>query len=712
MRLKHEKGLCLFTSILFVLYMIAGILLTSCGVKESDQSKEISQAVDSDSAETDSPADASQKDNSPAGDNALSGEEQLRSEEEEPVSATNQAYNEDCSLGPVPEPASDYKTDWGCGIYFSSISYEEVEDYLNRLKEEGWYAFMDPNLGISFNTILSSSEKPAVTEVPAGNTQLLLSDGENLLQLLITIDSKSSAMNNSMLIRLEEGVSDAYVIGRKDALSKLDALRLIQPEVDKMSQERKLSVTKAKITGLFEVFIKDAYEMMGLQAYTAISDTGVTGSFLISKGSVLPVIGYLKDACVADIDGNGRYELLDLFGFGSGIYRIELNIYEYSNPIIFSSLTEILHRKYSNCFIPVKGYAELRFLKLSDSEVRLIGIDIDNGKETDYGKIKIKDYSPVPERLEGFPFKQWKDTYDQSRLSGIDKKIPEKAPEIIVSIDGRSMDYSVTKTIWDGKKENYNTSGLFRQILGKGSFVPTYCVGGITEVVHTIEINFGDSMPDTIKVKDAMMMENGKIRYGEKQIMDRDIEILDDSRVQFGLMQHMSYYLSSNLEDYEKDWYRLFHVICTWGDNEAVYTFVINTGSEDKLTEVDDHEFLQVDGTFSMFSSSWGVGFQVKASSVKLPKRYIIEWQISDGEIKSWNQGAMKPIYITDRHNGYPMTSSEDSNFGAVIWTPASYEEGDKATIKAYIYRNREDRSPVAVAKINMIFLNNFWRVE
>ena len=726
MKLRHEKGLCLFTSTLFVLYFIIGIFLTSCGVKESDQVNKISKRSDSGTMDTDSPADSTLpadaygKEDSPAGDNTYPIGEKLQAEEEETVSAKDQSYSEDCSLGSVPEPEADYEADWSSGIYYSSISYEEVCDYLGVLKQAGWYCAEDPSLALgdpSYNSVgspflLSSSGKPMVTEVPVGTTQLVLSDGNNLLQLLITMDSKSNPMINSILIRLEEGISDTYVYGRKAALTRAEALQLIQTEAEKMSQEGTLSVTRAKIIGVFEVFIKDAYEKMGLQAYTAISETGKAGTFLICKGSVLPVLGYLQESCVADLDGNGRYELLDLFGFGSGIYRIELNAYEYSNPIFFSSLTEILHRKYSNCFIPVKGYADLSFKKYSDSEVRLIGIDADHGAETDYGKIVFDGYDPVPEKIEEFPFKQWKDAYDQSRLPGIEKKIPEKAPEIILSIDGRSLDYIVTQTKWDGKEESYSTSGLFRQITGKGSFLPTYKLGGITETVHNIEMNFGDSIPDTIQVKDAMMGRDGNIRYGSKQLMDREAEILDDSRVQFGLIQHMAYYLSSNSEDYEKDWYRLFHVICTWGDNEAVYTFVINTGREDKITEIDDHDFLRADGTYSLLSSSWGIGFQVTASSGRLPEEYLIEWQISDGEIKSWSKEAMKPVTITDRHNGYPMTSSEDPNQGAVIWTPTSYEEGDKANIKAYIYRNREDRSPIAVSVITMAVKNNIWRKE
>lgn len=722
MKLKQEKGLCLLTFVLFILYIIAGIMLTSCG---SNKAVSFEEAVSSDGTE-------------------VPQEEAVRPEEAESVK--NAVFSGDYAFfqGLLPEPEADHGVDWGCGIYYSSISHEAIEDYLRKLAESGWYYMMNPN-------VLSTSGKPFVTEIPVGITQLSLTDSKSLLQLIIKLESEEYAFNNSILVRLEEGISEEYLAGRENALMKTEALQLIQPEVDRLAQEQKLSSSKTKIIGLLELFIPDAYEKLELQAYTAISDTGVTGSYLVCKDKVLPIMGYLQEACVADLDGNGRYELLDLYGYGSGIYRIDLNIYEFSNPICFSSYTEILHRKYYNCFVPKKGYGELEFKKVSDTEVHLIGVEIkyetdtqagneviigadtqagtevtvgaetqagavtenrtvsEIRKETDYGRIVFEDSYPIPENLNDFPFNQWRFTYDQSRLPDIEKKLPEEAPEIIISIDGRSLDYLTTLTKWDGIEQSYNTSGLFRQITGEGSFIPTYGAGGITDSMHNIVIDFGDCIPDTIKVKDAMMQENGGIRYGSKSIMDREVELLDDSRVQFALMQHMAYYLSSNSIDYEKDWYRLFHVVCTWGDKEAVYTFVINTGSKEKVTEIENHDFLEVEGTYSPLSSSWGIGIQISEEADYLPDRYILEWQVSAGEIRFWSGEGLKPVYITDQHNGYPITSSEDLNHGSVIWTPDSYEIGDRTTIRAYVYKSKEDRSPIAVSEVTMVCINNTW---
>ncbi len=688
MKLKHTKSIYRYTFILFALFIMIGLCLTGCRVKENEPPKEHSQE------DTTAPAEGS----SPS--------------ETFPPSEVSRDKDSSTTLQDLlPDLAEVHEAVWGSGIYYISMSYGEIEDYLVRLEEKGWYYAVDPELQ-SLSETSFSRKGPAVRELPIGVTPLTFTDGRNLLQLLITIESKSSSLNNDIMVYWSEGITASYVTERKGALTKEEALPLIQAEVDSLVQEDQLSITKERIIGLFELFIEDAYEKMEIQAFTAISETGVAGSFLLAKGKVLPVAGFLEETCVADLDGNGRYELLDLYGFGSGIYRIVLSAYEYSNPSYFSSLTEILHRTYGNTFIPKHGYGELKFLKRSDTEVGLIGVDYELGVETDYGNIVFEDNAPVPEKIEEFPYEQWRFTFGQSQLPENNQRIPKEVPEVILSIDGRGLDYLVTETKWNGKETGYDTTSLFRMLLGEGNFLPTYRIGGEAGSEQRIEINFGDSIPDSIQVKDALMEENGSIRYGSRHMVDREVEMIDDSRVQFGLVQHTAYFLSSYLGDYEKDWYRLFHVICTWGDQEAVYTFVINTGSKDRITEVEQQDFLSVEGPYSLLSSSWGIGLWVKIGTPGLPDQYFMEWQISDGEIRSFDQEVQKPLEITEKHNGYPMTSTEDPNHGAVIWTPSSYEEGDQATLRVYLYRNRENRSPIAVSEVHMIVQNHVWREQ
>lgn len=641
-----EKGLCLFASLLLVIYILTGLFLTGCGVKEK------------------------------------------KPELTEQAEASEYWSDYHYSLGELPKPDSRNEADWGVGIYYSDISHPSLEQYLETLDSKG------------FQNV--SGEKK-VTKLQEGITQLMLSDGENLLQLMITVGSKENSMVNSVLIRREEGFAAAVVKDRKGALSKEEAEKLIQPELDRLVETGQLPESGSRIAGIFELFIREAYEKMGLQAFSVISETGVTGSFLICKDSVLFVKGNLYDTCVADLDGNGRYELLDLFGWGFGIYRIELSAYEFSNPVYFSSLTEVLHRKYYNCFVPDKGYDILKFSKISDSEVRLFGAS------ADYGKLLIDDSYLIPGINEGFPFREWRNVFDQSRLPGVNKKIPEKAPEIVISVDGRSLDYIAQETKWNGKESSYETSDLFKKLREQNAFIPTYRVGGEVPE-HYVALDFGKCIPDSIQVKDAMLEENGKIRYGSKLVMDREVEIMDNSRIRFGLTQHMAYYLSSYSGDYEKDWYRIFHVICTWGEKEAVYTFVLNTGSRETVTEIEDHDFLTCDGSFSMLSSSWGIGVQVNIDKAALPEAFSIEWQTDAGELKTWREEYLKPIYIAEQHHGYPMTSSADENGGAVIWSPVTYETGEEAVIRAYVYRSPEDRSPIAYSELKLICENGIWK--
>ncbi len=671
MRKSREKGIYLLTSGVLVIYILTGLLLTSCGVKESDANL---------------PSEAEHTAAQGETDGAARSEDLVRSEASDQAETSEQLNESDASMGDLPEPASVYEVDWDSGTYYSDISFVNIEEYLARLETEG---YKEINKTVA-----------ADTELKEGNTQRMLSNGKELLQLLITVGSKDNSMVNSILIRREKGITADMMNGRVGAISREEAQKLIQSEMDRMVESGELPVARGKITGLFEIFLMEAFEKMGLQAYTAISEYGDSGCFLICNEEVLPVIGNLKDTCVADLDGNGCYELLDLFGWGFGIYRIELSAYEFSNPIYFSSLTKVLHRKYYNCFVPNQGYGTLKFHKVSDSEVRLAG------DKSDFGKLIIKDSYLLPENTQDFPFRQWKDVYDQSRLTEVDKKLPGRAPEIVVSVDGRSLDYLTLETKWDGKENSYNTSKQFQTLLDQDAFLPTYGVGA----GHYVELDFGESIPDTIQVMDAMMEDSGGIRYGSKNVMDREVEIIDNSRVRFALTQHIAYYLSSYSVDYEKDWYRLFHVICTWGEQEAVYTFVLNTGYKEAVTEIENHDFLTCNGSYSMLSSSWGIGLWADTAKAALPGDYILEWQVSAGEIRSWKEDDGKPVVITGTHHGYPMTSSSDENNGAVIWSPHSYEDGEEAVIKVYVYRSSEDKSPVAYSKLILSCDNGTWK--
>lgn len=483
--------------------------------------------------------------------------------------STGENLKEDKGTFVIPEQAEENKValpvlvapnkaELSCGTYYSNISYERLVSYLEELKVGGWECI---NCEENYTKI--------VEEI----TDLMLTDGENLLQLVISLESKEETNQNSVMVRLDQGISGADIKAREGALNKEEAKSKIEPILDEMVRNGELSKEKREVIGLLELYIEDSYEKMGLQAFAVVSATGITGQFLICKDSVLNVMSDLGRSVVADLDQNGEYELLDMFGFGSGIYRITLTAYEYSNPIYFSSLTKVLHIKYQNVFVPNAGYAELDFKKVDDNKVLLIGSDME------YGEIMIDESYLIPKDRESFPFKEWRASYDQKQLLDINKTIPEHPPKIDILIDGQSIEYQIQQIKWDGIDETVKSSEkIFSELIDSEKMIPTYKLNHTIESSSSsVQLDFGEFIPDSIRVEDMMLNDGGGIRYGNKLILEREVEIIDDRKVQFALVQHMAYYLSSNSVDYEKDWYRLFRIYCIWQDKECVYHILINT---------------------------------------------------------------------------------------------------------------------------------------
>jgi hypothetical protein len=287
----------------------------------------------------------------------------------------------------------------------------------------------------------------------------------------------------------------------------------------------------------------------------------------------------------------------------------------------------------------------------------------------------------------------------ESEVTGELQKFTDNPPEITVTVDNLSLDYLVQKTNWDGVEAELTCFNAYKELTEKDQFIPTFRLDGMGEEAgRQVIINFGSYMPDSVTASDAMLDQGGAMRYGNKLIMEPTLTKLDDSSVQFDLNQHVAYFLSSNSKDYEKDWYRLFRVVCRWDTRVCTYAFLINTGRTEKLTEITDHDFLDCEGTYSKLSSSWGIGLTINSSV--LPKHYIIEWHVSGGLIRTWDGDGLKPKDITKQHNGYPMTSSDDPNNGEVIWTPLSYDTGEDITIEAYIYEEEEAQRPVAYSTL------------
>jgi hypothetical protein len=292
----------------------------------------------------------------------------------------------------------------------------------------------------------------------------------------------------------------------------------------------------------------------------------------------------------------------------------------------------------------------------------------------------------------------------------MNKKLPKNPPDINISIDGIDLDYVIHKTSWEGETSEFTAARALKEITARDKFLPKVYLGsfGTMSIEKTVDIDFGESIPDSIQVTDAMLDENGEQQYGEKLIQKQTVKILDSSRVSFELKQHFSLFLSSNSEDYDRDWRRLFLITCRWGEKECVYALLINTGKNQQLTEASNHDFLQCEGSYSSLSSTWGLGLSVK--SEELPKRYIIEWQVDGGLLRSWNSATKKPIDITEQHNGYPVTYSWDDNQGAVIWNPISFSDSEEVTVRAVIYEDEKKKNPLAFDEIILRKVKGTWR--
>ncbi len=597
--------------------------------------------------------------------------------------------SEEERLEDIPVPCAECQVNWECGTYYSNITKAGMDSYLQTLDKEGW------------KSINGETLSPRIQE---GTTSYRLIKEDTVLQLITYLPGEEMPLSNSILVRVDRGISLEEIISREAAVDASSILSRIQEEVDQKVKEKVLPAARQTITGLLEIFIPEAYDRLTLQAFAAVSDRGFTGCFLVRKGVVSYVEGDLVNVVIMDIDQDGSDELVDLYTtWKDGLYRHNLIAYEYQKPIFFSSMTEIPVIKYSNCFVP-EGEYEVLSLTRRDDELRLLG------EVSDYGVVIVKEKSLVLKDMEHFPYDEWAVSYDQKLLLGMDKKLPKNPPDINITIDGISLDYVVHKTSWEGETSGFTKTEAMEEILAKQAVLPKVYLGsfGTMTIEKTVNIDFSNSIPDSIQVSDSMFDENGEQRFGGNVIHGQTVKIRNSSRVSFKLKQHPSLYLSSNSEDYDRDWRRLFLITCRWGEKECVYALLINTGKNEQLTEASDYDFLKCEGTYSELSSTWGLGLLVKPD--KLPGRYIVEWQVDGGMLRTWNTATKKPVGVTEKHNGYPATYSWDDNQGAIIWNPIPFEDSGEVTVRALIYEDENKKNPLAYDELVLTKVKGTWQ--
>lgn len=97
------------------------------------------------------------------------------------------------------------------------------------------------------------------------------------------------------------------------------------------------------------------------------------------------------------------------------------------------------------------------------------------------------------------------------------------------------------------------------------------------EIGSEITIEFEGQQPDAVQITDAVLTESGKLKYADA--VTKQVEFTrQEETFSFPLADHVAVYLSSDLADYEpKSVLRGFKLLCTWGENECEYAFIIRT---------------------------------------------------------------------------------------------------------------------------------------
>lgn len=400
-------------------------------------------------------------------------------------------------------------------------------------------------------------------------------------------------------------IADGYVEEDIEPIRSGEDLELIRAKYQEESANQEEGTSFYQYPEyIARIEIPELSEKTHMKAYHAYSVTGnPAGVYLIYDArhsmkalegasgleiapSVLPVFDSLEETCIADIDQNGEYELLSLHGFGSGIYRINLNVYQYSNPIYFNSLNKVLHLQYQNCFIPKNGFGKLIFEKVSEHEVHLREVNVETNEVVkDYGKIVIDmvKLHAVPEFMEEFPYEQWDLKYNQEnwKKEEFDYETLDEIPNLKVSVGKAMIPVLSAKKGWDGEQEDIAFADLMKEEIPR--FAPPDNLYGSDQEIC---LDFGCVCPTSIQVTDTLITKEGQPLYTTKEILDRYVRNEGGGTYYFDLGVHFALLLSSNSASYTNPSYRGFRVLCEFGEGRSCeYVFVL---SLDPVWKVDE----------------------------------------------------------------------------------------------------------------------------
>ena len=283
---------------------------------------------------------------------------------------------DDISL-PYPKPDAKYFVKKYRELHCVGMTESDYAAYKDELADDGWICISDRSIYCNYIK---------------GNSMIIITDQTFY----------EEPLEGEIRISYSAGYTGP---ARAGAVSKDDAIGIIQKYIS-ASLDDWLSGQPVKY--VLELDIPDAFEKMNVQAFTAISGEGYgnLGTFMICEGSVLPAD--LGDICVADIDKDGNFELISIYGWGSGIWRINLDVYKFGVPPGSGSPTGEIYLAYMNCWVPEKGFAELTVQRVNDTDVKLFSIERKSYEEfsltTDHGLLRVEGDILRPSNTGDFPF--------------------------------------------------------------------------------------------------------------------------------------------------------------------------------------------------------------------------------------------------------------------------------------------------------------------
>lgn len=183
-------------------------------------------------------------------------------------------------------------------------------------------------------------------------------------------------------------------------------------------------------------------------------------------------------------------------------------------------------------------------------------------------------------------------------------------PEITVKINNQSIETKSGLNQWNGLV--YDRKDIFKAIIKKNSDIPYFHLGDM------ISIQFKQNQPDEITVMNYILTARGDYKYSDRT--EEKVTLNQEDKIySFQLEPHSASYLSSDLSDYERrKSIRGFRIVCSWGENECEYGFILRT--DPVAAQVENEEAVQEDVAVFHAISPEG---NTLITRIKPPKEYV-----------------------------------------------------------------------------------------